>query len=126
MAEEEFEESDVMWAESDHSYLTAADASPPYKRYRRRTRTRRKGSAPVNIPSKTVVSRSWAPGFNYDEEEEGLSEAEEIVPPHVLVVRRMTDRIAFSVCTGNGRTLKGRDLQRVRNDILKMTGFLES
>ncbi|URD94428.1 hypothetical protein MUK42_31181 [Musa troglodytarum] len=37
----------------------------------------------------------------------------------------MTEKLAFSVCIGNDRALKGRDLSRVRNSILHMTGFLE-
>ncbi|CAL0334692.1 unnamed protein product [Lupinus luteus] len=49
-----------------------------------------------------------------------------VVPPHVIVERRNSARkMAYSLCTGYGRTLKGRDLSRVRNSILRMTGFLE-
>ncbi|CAL9085701.1 unnamed protein product [Musa textilis] len=48
-----------------------------------------------------------------------------VIPPHVIVARRMTEKLAFSVCIGNDRALKGRDLSRVRNSILHMTGFLE-
>ncbi|KAL5222165.1 hypothetical protein ABZP36_026878 [Zizania latifolia] len=47
----------------------------------------------------------------------------EVVPPHVLLARR---RAAFSMCSGQGRTLKGRDLRRVRDSVLRMTGFIES
>ncbi|KAK1280668.1 hypothetical protein QJS04_geneDACA018248 [Acorus gramineus] len=32
---------------------------------------------------------------------------------------------SFSVCEGVGRTLKGRDLSKVRNAVLIRTGFLE-
>ncbi|KAJ6885288.1 hypothetical protein NC651_026025 [Populus alba x Populus x berolinensis] len=35
---------------------------------------------------------------------------EDLVPPHIIVERRIPGKMAFSVCTGNGRTLKGRDL----------------
>lgn len=77
-------------------------------------------SLPVNIPEgmfrciaeDDVAEEEW--------EEDGM------VPPHVLVARRIAGKMAFSVCTGNGRTLKGRDLSRVRNSILRMTGFLET
>ncbi|KAG8077787.1 hypothetical protein GUJ93_ZPchr0007g5408 [Zizania palustris] len=47
----------------------------------------------------------------------------EVVPPHVMLARR---RAAFSMCSGQGRTLKGRDLRRVRDSVLRMTGFIES
>ncbi|CAD5171230.1 unnamed protein product [Musa acuminata subsp. malaccensis] len=33
--------------------------------------------------------------------------------------------IPFSVLKGAGRTLKGRDLRRVRNVVLQKTGFLD-
>ncbi|PKI62624.1 hypothetical protein CRG98_017046 [Punica granatum] len=43
------------------------------------------------------------------------------VPPHELVAR--TRMASFSVHEGRGRTLKGRDLSRVRNAIWEKTGF---
>lgn len=70
-------------------------------------------SLPVRIPG-SVGRRT------VDEEDD------EMVPPHVMAERRLAGKMAFSVCTGNGRTLKGRDLSRVRNSILRMTGFLET
>lgn len=47
------------------------------------------------------------------------------VPPHEFLARQMArTRIAsFSVQEGIGRTLKGRDLSRVRNAIWEKTGF---
>ncbi|XP_073030876.1 protein S40-1-like [Primulina eburnea] len=51
----------------------------------------------------------------------------EMVPPHIIIGRRVAGKMmSFSVCTGNGRTLKGRDLSEVRNSILRKTGFLET
>ncbi|MCO5593430.1 hypothetical protein L7F22_047444 [Adiantum nelumboides] len=54
---------------------------------------------------------------------------EEWLPPHELVAREWAAAsscggAAFSLCHGVGRTLKGRDLCRVRNAILKQTGFI--
>ncbi|KAL7130953.1 hypothetical protein ABFS83_13G166800 [Erythranthe nasuta] len=46
-----------------------------------------------------------------------------MIPPHEWIANRVC---SFSVCEGAGRTLKGRDLSRVRNDVLTKTGFLES
>ncbi|CAN1253193.1 hypothetical protein LINPERPRIM_LOCUS8253 [Linum perenne] len=43
------------------------------------------------------------------------------VPPHELLAR--TRIASFSVHEGIGRTLKGRDLSRVRNAIWEKTGF---
>ncbi|XP_065001099.1 uncharacterized protein LOC135634609 [Musa acuminata AAA Group] len=95
-------------------------------------RVRQHQSAPVNIPvwprwSKgrkadvlNVVeeSEAWESAKEHDEEEE-----EEMVPPHVIVARSHVTN--FSVFEGVGRTLKGRDLRRVRNDVLQKTGFLD-
>ena len=75
-------------------------------------------SVPVNIPQRML--RSSDSGDDEDDDEE------EMVPPHVIVGRRVAGKMAYSVCTGHGRTLKGRDLSQVRNSILRMTGFLEA
>ncbi|XP_050234005.1 protein S40-1-like [Mercurialis annua] len=81
-------------------------------------------SIPVNIPS-NVFRFSNGDELLFDDEDFD-DEDEELVPPHVIIGRRIQGKMAFSVCTGNGRTLKGRDLSEVRNSILKLTGFLEA
>lgn len=60
-----------------------------------------------------------------DEDEEGFDNR---VPPHELVAKRLARAqiSSFSVFEGVGRTLKGRDLSKVRNAVLTKTGFLES
>ncbi|XP_076940945.1 protein S40-1-like [Bidens hawaiensis] len=58
--------------------------------------------------------------------EENDAREEEMVPPHMILDRRSAGKAAFSLCSGNGRTLKGRDLSEVRNSVLRMTGFIES
>ncbi|KAF5736285.1 hypothetical protein HS088_TW14G00424 [Tripterygium wilfordii] len=70
-------------------------------------------SVPVSIPDTALQ-------FTYGDENEAEDDGE-LVPPHVIVGRRIAREMAFSVCT-----LKGRDLSRVRNSILRMTGFLEA
>ncbi|KAI8525742.1 hypothetical protein RHMOL_Rhmol13G0253600 [Rhododendron molle] len=89
-----------------------------------RRRRRKKNSIPISIPE-SVSGNPWIQAVETDffDEDEG----EQFVPPHVILGRRISDgKMAFSVCTGNGRTLKGRDLSQVRNSILRMTGFLET
>ncbi|XP_010413751.1 PREDICTED: uncharacterized protein LOC104700006 [Camelina sativa] len=78
-------------------------------------------SLPVNIPEN--MFRRYV-----EKEEEHFDGGEEIVPPHIMVGRRIQGggQMAFSVCSGSGRTLKGRDLRRVRNSVLRLTGFLEA
>ncbi|XP_022981621.1 uncharacterized protein LOC111480685 [Cucurbita maxima] len=95
-------------------------------------------SAPRSIPRWFKPNGSETPWkFNCDdgvvdeseeeeeEEEEGL---EERVPPHELIAKRLVRAqiSSFSVLEGVGRTLKGRDLSKVRNAVLTKTGFLES
>ncbi|RLN24514.1 uncharacterized protein C2845_PM07G21810 [Panicum miliaceum] len=81
---------------------------------------RRPFTEPIEIPGAAPGARE---AFRYDEEvEDG-----EVVPPHVLLARRRANAAgASSVCSGQGRTLKGRDLRRVRDSVLRMTGFIES
>ncbi|CAL4912185.1 unnamed protein product [Urochloa decumbens] len=89
-------------------------------------------SAPVRVPvwpGKAAAARraeDWRGGGGRrwaadesDEEEDG----EEMVPPHVVAARRHAR--SSSVLEGAGRTLKGRDLRRVRNAVLRQTGFLD-
>ncbi|GAB4846691.1 hypothetical protein Ancab_025697 [Ancistrocladus abbreviatus] len=48
------------------------------------------------------------------------------LPPHEWLAKKLArNKISsFSVCEGVGRTLKGRDLSRVRNAVLTKTGFI--
>ncbi|RZC45859.1 hypothetical protein C5167_038809 [Papaver somniferum] len=82
-------------------------------------------SVPISIPASMSRRSSYAADSDYEDSD--TDEQEKIVPPHVMVDRRINaENTAFSVCSGTGRTLKGRDLSKVRNSILRMTGFLES
>ncbi|XP_052182811.1 uncharacterized protein LOC127795275 [Diospyros lotus] len=63
-----------------------------------------------------------------DDDDDDLDDDDnETMPPHEYVARKMarTRISSFSMCEGIGRTLKGRDLSKVRNAILTRTGFLE-
>ncbi|CAA0813054.1 Protein of unknown function- DUF584 [Striga hermonthica] len=73
-------------------------------------------SVPVNIPA---WPKNWK-GSGEVDEDDGFGEAGEMVPPHVIVAR---SHATFSVFEGAGRTLKGRDLRRVRNTVLQKTGM---
>jgi hypothetical protein len=77
-------------------------------------------SAPVRIPSETAAARRgrWAHAVGG-----GGDDGDGMVPPHEIVARRAAAH--NSVLEGAGRTLKGRDLRRVRNAVLRRTGFLD-
>ncbi|CAL5015668.1 unnamed protein product [Urochloa decumbens] len=57
--------------------------------------------------------------YEGDDDDDG----EPVVPPHEVAARRAA--AAASVMEGAGRTLKGRDLRRVRNAVWRTTGFLD-
>ncbi|KAK9153465.1 hypothetical protein Sjap_000945 [Stephania japonica] len=76
-------------------------------------------SLPVNIPD-------WSRMPRRDDDDDGESGAGgSMIPPHEFLARQFarTGIASFSVHEGIGRTLKGRDLSRVRDVILKKTGF---
>ncbi|KAL1223855.1 Protein S40-4 [Cardamine amara subsp. amara] len=85
-------------------------------------------SLPVNVPDwSKILGEESRRRRQISNEEEG--DGDEIscgggtrrVPPHELLAnRRMA---SFSVHEGAGRTLKGRDLSRMRNTIFKIRGI---
>lgn len=90
-------------------------------------------SAPVNIPdwSKIYQNKNYSttPAYNDAADDDWVEDegSTERVPPHEWLARKMAKNniSSFSVCEGAGRTLKGRDLSRVRHAVLTKTGFLE-
>ncbi|KAJ3703589.1 hypothetical protein LUZ61_007294 [Rhynchospora tenuis] len=85
-------------------------------------------SAPMNIP--VGPPRKPRGGIWVDDAGEGddyYTDMSEMLPPHEIVARRTanTPLTASSCLEGVGRTLKGRDLRRVRNAVWRQTGFLD-
>ncbi|CAL1381228.1 unnamed protein product [Linum trigynum] len=133
----ELDESDVY---DRHSHLPD---SPEFRKVgsrinKKSTATAAKSAAsslPVNIPDWSKIlkeeyrenRRSRDPFDDEDEELDGGGDdyGNGGVPPHEFLARQMArTRIAsFSVHEGVGRTLKGRDLSRVRNAIWEKTRF---
>lgn len=85
-------------------------------------------SLPVNIPDWSKILRGeyraragdCTDEYEYEDEEEE-EDGDDRMPPHEYLAR--TRVASLSVHEGIGRTLKGRDLSRVRNAIWKKTGF---
>ncbi|XP_061345562.1 protein S40-7-like [Gastrolobium bilobum] len=65
-------------------------------------------------------------GDHYNDDAEDEDEGD-MIPPHEWIARKLarSQISSFSVCEGIGRTLKGRDLSKVRNAVLTKTGFIE-
>ncbi|XP_073062023.1 protein S40-4-like [Primulina eburnea] len=84
-------------------------------------------SLPVNIPDWSKIlrgeyrERAGDSVGGYGDAEEDDEDGNFRFPPHEYLAR--TRVASFSVHEGVGRTLKGRDLRRVRNAIWKQTGF---
>lgn len=140
--EEEFQEED-MWSvlregatsspevkiPKSH-FSPSSSSSSPWHIHRSKEVSRvKQSSAPMNVPDWSKVygdtksnRRSSHLNSHDDDDDDGC-----MVPPHEWVARKLarTQISSFSMCEGIGRTLKGRDLSKVRNAVLTKTGFLE-
>ncbi|XP_023003525.1 uncharacterized protein LOC111497106 [Cucurbita maxima] len=124
---EEFHESDIIFSDHHHRRLFHSSLDhtqilvTPHRNSKNNNKHSAASSLPIKIPETVIRFTSDA-----EELDEEWDSDDNIVPPHMIIRRRLAGKMAFSVCTGNGRTLKGRDLNHVRNSILRMTGFLET
>ncbi|XP_051124977.1 uncharacterized protein LOC127247242 [Andrographis paniculata] len=123
---EEFEESEIIFQEEEDNNEIEIDNfqanSIESINKEKTTKMNGENSVPMSIPEHLYQNpciRSANSDLDGDETE--------MVPPHVIIGRRAAGKMmALSVCTGNERTLKGRNLNQVRNSVLRMTGFLET
>ncbi|GFP91990.1 hypothetical protein PHJA_001343100 [Phtheirospermum japonicum] len=77
-------------------------------------------SAPVDVPDWSKIYRVNSVE-SFPDWDDGLDDSE-LVPPHEYLARSRK-LAAHSVFEGVGRTLKGRDLSRVRDAVWSQTGF---
>ncbi|XP_008808441.1 uncharacterized protein LOC103720500 [Phoenix dactylifera] len=104
-------------------------------------------SAPVAIPDWSEIYKhkgsSESRSYRFDGDKDGQNRAsdhaandddceeddddDDKVPPHEWLAKKMarSQISSSSMCEGAGRTLKGRDLSKMRNAVLTRTGFLE-
>ncbi|KAL6516665.1 hypothetical protein OROGR_019970 [Orobanche gracilis] len=82
-------------------------------------------SLPVKVPdwSKILKDECRENLLHDSDDEYDAAEDGDFVPPHEFLARQMA--ASSSVQEGAGRTLKGRDLSRVRNAIWQKTGFVD-
>ncbi|KAH0701474.1 hypothetical protein KY285_015752 [Solanum tuberosum] len=136
--EEEFQESEVIFhenIENDRDYYEFQNCdliSSNSRDLQSRKRLKQiSNSVPISIPDNLSRNHLWFKHVKNNEsnffEDEEYGDDGEMVPPHMITGRRIAGKMmSFSICSGYGRTLKGRDLSQVRNSILRMTGFLET
>ncbi|KVI04338.1 hypothetical protein Ccrd_017350 [Cynara cardunculus var. scolymus] len=122
MGDFEFEESEVIFVEVD----VWSKQDNPYdldKQRRNKLKRKRKKKKILSVPIDIPVNKS-----NLFDHQESMVESdifeddegeERRVPPHMIWGHKLAKSVTYSVCTRRGRTLKIRDF------ILKMTGFLE-
>ncbi|KAL3519471.1 hypothetical protein ACH5RR_017620 [Cinchona calisaya] len=82
-------------------------------------------SAPVNVPDWSKIYRVDSVESLHDSDD-GADYDQEWIPPHEYLARehaRSRKMAANSVFEGVGRTLKGRDMSRVRDAVWSQTGF---
>ncbi|CAK8535409.1 unnamed protein product [Lathyrus sativus] len=86
-------------------------------------------SAPINIPIMTPEMAALARKYEEEEARE-LAEEEDFknkIPPHEFLAKQVdfSRMHSCSLFEGVGRTLKGRDMRKVRNAVLSQTGFID-
>ncbi|TKW04305.1 hypothetical protein SEVIR_7G099800v4 [Setaria viridis] len=97
----------------------AGPAAPPYHQ-----------SAPVRVPVRPPRKPEMGRWDEFDDDDDDFRRGDATMqPPHEMVARSSAGGAGptapFSMLEGAGRTLKGRDLRRVRDAVLRQTGFLD-
>ncbi|CAL9088663.1 unnamed protein product, partial [Musa textilis] len=115
------------WADRHVGGLSLAleDAYPgapvPHRPYERHRVVSAAASAPVDVPAWAWALQTDSGGPSPEREEEDADG--EWLPPHEYLARAHGRSLATSVLEGAGRTLKGRDMSRVRDAVWSQTGF---
>ncbi|KAL6652857.1 hypothetical protein ACP70R_011782 [Stipagrostis hirtigluma subsp. patula] len=96
-----------------------AGPAPPYHQ-----------SAPVKVPVRPPRKPETGRWDEFDDDDDDFRGGDAaMLPPHEMVARASAGGAGpaapFSMLEGAGRTLKGRDLRRVRDAVLRQTGFLD-
>ncbi|KAK6796475.1 hypothetical protein RDI58_004176 [Solanum bulbocastanum] len=83
-------------------------------------------SAPVNVPDWSKIYRVDSVESFHDSDDGADDHELNIIPPHEYLARgygRSRKSTTDSMFEGMGRTLKGRDMSRVRDAVWSQTGF---
>ncbi|KAK3033716.1 hypothetical protein RJ639_034491 [Escallonia herrerae] len=131
----EFEESEIWTSAGSNEVVHPSEPKKTIPNWRASKKASKKGdhandrkpvsgmSLPVNVPDWSKILRSEYKNrrTGNDDDSDEDEDQDGRIPPHEYLAR--TRNASFSVHEGVGRTLKGRDLSRVRNAIWKQTGF---
>ncbi|XP_073287789.1 protein S40-4-like [Primulina huaijiensis] len=119
----ELDESDVWSSAADRSSSPETGKKSP-RVSRRPKRASAASSLPMNVPDWSKILKNEYRENRLRDSDDDYEEGDRI-PPHEFLARQManTGIASSSVQEGVGRTLKGRDLSRVRNAILQKTGY---
>lgn len=138
LGSDEFDEADVWGCAVEprpaehHKPVPAAGRIGRKKTEKRDRVTAAPASLPMSIPDWSNILREEYRGNNKysnrwrdleddDEDDERVGSSGPVIPPHELLWRNRGN--SFSVHEGIGRTLKGRDLSRLRNAVWEKVGF---
>ncbi|GMI93307.1 hypothetical protein like AT1G11700 [Hibiscus trionum] len=105
-----------------HQYRTGHDTVSPAEEAPRGRQFAT--SAPLNVPDWSKIYRVDSVESMHDSDDDGGES--DMMPPHEYLAReyaRSKKSGGASVCEGVGRTLKGRDMRRVRDAVWSQTGF---
>lgn len=110
---------------TSHHHHTARPSRKPLRSSKSAAFDRPARSLPMNVPDWSKILggeyRRRADDDVGDDVDVDVEEGNDRMPPHEYLAR--TRGASLSVHEGEGRTLKGRDLSRVRNAIWKQIGF---
>ncbi|KAI3743739.1 hypothetical protein L1987_56804 [Smallanthus sonchifolius] len=115
MMGEEFDESEVTFMEVEEQ--NTQENRIKWQHHKLKTKNKKKPerhSIPISIP-KSIERIGYVESDLFEDD----YEYERIVPPHVILGRRVARKVACSICTGCGRTSKGRELIQVRDLIIR-------
>lgn len=119
---EEFDESEVTFA--DVKACSKQENHIGWQQNKFFTKSKKKKmrhSVPLSIPENISSSRYVESDLFEDDYED-----EVIVPPYILLRRRVLRSIAYSFWKGHGKTSKGREQNQIKNLIYRFTGYLET
>nr|XP_043625729.1 uncharacterized protein LOC122597164 [Erigeron canadensis] len=114
---EEFDESEVTFADVEAQSIKESHNELQHHKLETK-RKKKKHSAPITIP-KNISHVRYVESDLFEDD----YEFEKIVPPHVILARRVAREVGFSFCTEYRKALTGKDLIQVRDLIFRLLKF---